>query len=91
MIGSMPTLTGFRNGAWAARGPSRANIGILARSSTVMKILLAVLMLFAGAPVSVLHAGCTFRSMVSNRSLRWLRSPQPTNQLGQQFYSDGRA
>lgn len=60
MIGSMPTLTGFRNGAWAARGPSRANIGILARSSTVMKILLAVLMLFAGAPVSVLHAESHF-------------------------------
>lgn len=60
MIGSMPTLTGVRNGAWTARGPRRAHIGILARSSTVMKILLAVLMLFAGAPISALHAESHF-------------------------------
>lgn len=58
MIGSMPTLKGVRNGA--ARDPGRAYIGILARSSKVMTILLAVLMLFAGAPVSALHAESHF-------------------------------
>lgn len=60
MIGSMPTLTGFGSAAWAARRPRRAYIGVLASSSKVMKILLAVLMLFAGAPVSALDAESHF-------------------------------
>ena len=60
MIGSMPSLTGVQNDAWDARGPSRVRIGIFARSSKVMKILLAALMLFAGAPIWALHAQSHF-------------------------------
>lgn len=60
MIASMPTLTPFGNGAWAPCGRMRAGVDVLARSSKALKILLAVLMLFAGAPVSALHAESHF-------------------------------
>jgi hypothetical protein len=60
MIASMPTLTRFGNGAGAPCGRVRAAADVLARSSKSLKILLAVLMLFAGVPVSTLHAESHF-------------------------------
>jgi len=60
MIASMPTLMRFGNGAGAPGGRIRTGVDVLARSSRALKILLAVLMLFAGAPVSALDAESHF-------------------------------
>lgn len=60
MIASMPTLMRFGNGAGAPCGRIRTGIDVSARSSRALKILLAALMLFAGAPVSALDAETHF-------------------------------
>jgi hypothetical protein len=60
MIASMPKLMRFGNGAWALYGRARTGVDVLAKSSKALRILLAVLTLFAGAPVSALHAESHF-------------------------------
>lgn len=60
MVASMPTLIRFADGALAPGGRIRLAIDVLTRSCKSLKILLAVLMLFAGAPGSALHAESHF-------------------------------